>query len=103
MAEPTNNRAAIRRNICRELGMPFSQRYSNGYLTMDASSTTGKIIDSALSQKHGFWNGSWLYAPDTGDVSKIRSFDGVGHYFQLEVPLASSPSEGDKYEIHTGW
>lgn len=103
MAESTTTLQALRRAICVELKMPFFRRYSAGYSEMDASSTTSKVIDSALSQKDGFWNGSWFYNPTTGEVSLVRSFQANDNALHLEVPMAVSPSTGDDYELHSGW
>lgn len=103
MAENTKTLQQLRRAICRELKMPFFRRFPNGYAELDSGSTTLKIVDSALTQRDGFWNGSWFYAPDTGDVSLIRSFSSNDNTAYLEVPMAASPSEGDDYELHEIW
>jgi hypothetical protein len=83
--------------------MPFFLRYSNGYGDMDANSTTILVKDSALMQKDGFWNGSWFYKPATQEISLIRAFIANDRQFSLEVPMASTPSAGDDYEIHSIW
>lgn len=101
MAENTSTLAELRRKIALELQMPFARRFSNGYLDMDANSTTQKIIDATLSQRDGFWNGGWFYRPASQEVSLIRSYDAANHNFQLEVPLAATPAAGDDYEIHS--
>lgn len=101
MSENTTSLQTLRRKIALELQMPFAKRYGNGYLDMDSGSTTTKIVDSALTQRDGFWNGGWFYRVASQEVSLIRSFEAAGKSFQLEVPLASSPSAGDDYEIHS--
>jgi hypothetical protein len=103
MSESTQTLQALRRALCIEMKMPFFRRYSAGYSEIDANSTSSKIIDSSLSQKDNFWNGSWFYAPGTGEVSLIRSFQANSNSLALEVPLASTPSAGDDYEIHELW
>lgn len=103
MSESTTTLQNLRRTIAKELKMPFARRFPSGYSEVDASSTTSKIIDSALTQKDNFWNGSWLYFPSTGEVSLVRSFQANDNAVHLEVPLASTPSAGDDYELHQIW
>jgi hypothetical protein len=83
--------------------MPFFRRYSNGYLEADSGTTADKIIDTSLTQKDGFWNGSWFYGVSTQEVSAIRAFESAGNTFRLEVPTALALAAGDDYEIHSIW
>lgn len=103
MSESTTTLTALRRAICLELKMPFFRRYRLGYSEMDSGSSTSKVVDASLTQKDGFWNGSWFYKPDTEEVSLVRSFQASDNSFILEVPMASSPSAGDDYELHEIW
>jgi hypothetical protein len=101
MSEYTSSLAALRRAIASELQMPFARRFDAGTSALDASSTTSHIIDAALNQKDAFWNGSWFYHPSTQSISLIRSFSNTTKAFELETPLASTPTTGDAYEIHS--
>ena len=85
--------------------MPFFRRYTAGELTFDTTTTTSKLIDSDLTQKDGFWNGSWFYGLFAGDMSIIRAFDAANNAGQLEIPMAALPADTDTrtYEIHTMW
>lgn len=105
MSEPTNTRKTLRRAIAQELKMPFFRRYTTGELTFDTTTTTSKVIDADLTQKDSFWNGSWFYGLFAGDMSIIRSFDAANNAGQLEMPMATLPSDTDSraYEIHTAW
>jgi hypothetical protein len=103
MAEYTNTLQALRRAIAIEARMPFFRRFPSGYSEMESGSTTGKIVDSSLTQQDGFWNGGWFYSVETGEVSLIRSFQSNSNTLFLEAPLSTSPSVGDDYEIHSVW
>jgi hypothetical protein len=104
MSEPTNTRKTLRRAIASELQMPFFRRFTAGESTTDTGSTSSKIVDASLTQRDGFWNGSWNYMPGTAEQSIIRSFDAGTKAYQLETPLAAAPADtGDAYEIHTLW
>jgi hypothetical protein len=103
MAETVLNRKVLRRAVATEMSMPFFRRTSAQEGVMDASSTTTKVLDAALQQPLGYWNGHWFYGLVGGDVSLIRSFTPADHSFQLETPMAATPTTGDKYEIHSLW
>lgn len=103
MAENTITRKALRRAIAAELQMPFFRRFPAGELTIDATSTTTSIVDASLRQNDGFWNGHWFYGLVAGDTSLIRNYTFASHALALETAMASTPSAGDKYEIHTVW
>ena len=62
MAEPTVNRLTLRREICRDLGMPFFRRWPDGLQVQDTAaggtgtidgSDVGKVVDSRFTQDRG--------------------------------------------------
>jgi len=102
MAEPTKTLQQLRRAIARELEMPFFRRYTNGFLDADSGGGTQTLIDSALTQKDGFWNGAWFYRVASQEVSLILNFIAPDDTAILEVPVTTIAS-GDDYEIHNIW
>jgi hypothetical protein len=101
MAELTTTLAELRRAIARELEMPFFKRYKNGYLDAD-SGDTDELVDSQLTQKDKFWNGSWLYRVASQEASLITNFLASDDKLVLEVPITTIAA-GDDYEIHSLW
>ena len=103
MSDPTRTRKDIRRSVAKELQMPFFRRFAAGEGTVDSSSSATKIKDAMLTQADGFWSGHWFYGLVAEDLSIIRSFASNDNTFMLEVPMAATPTAGDKYEIHSIW
>lgn len=103
MSETTYTLKDLRRAVASEMQMPFFRRFPAGELAMDSGSTTETIKDASLTQPDDFWSGAWFYGLEEEDVSYIRAYQQADHRFYLETALASSPSAGDKYEIHTLW
>lgn len=101
MSEPTTSLATLRRAIAKELGMPFFQRFKNGYLDAD-SGDTDVLIDSALTQKDKFWNGAWVYRVASQEASLITNFLVSTNELSLETPITVFDA-GDDYEIHSLW
>ncbi len=105
MAEPTYARDALRREICRQLQMPFFTYFASSSI-IDASSTTLKILDASLAQRDDFWKGAWYYQIDggeAGEISKVVSFIELDNALFLQTPLTGSPSAGETYELHSGF
>ena len=100
----TVSRATLRRDICRELHMPFIRRTGTGYSTVDASPapTTTSFGDDALAQEDDHWNGQWYYNATNGDVRKIVDFRSRDNSVLFEY-AATLPVSGDTYEIHSIW
>ena len=77
MAQPTYTRAEIRKEICSRLNMRFFK-----YFEESSTSTGGNasvLVDSNLTQKADYWNGSWLYpisGSPSGDIRYIEDFGG---------------------------
>jgi len=101
MSEPTVTLATLRREVAKELEMPFFQRYKNGFLDADSGSTS-TLIDSDLTQKNKFWNGAWVYRVATQEASQVTDFNVADNKLVLEVPITAFAS-GDDYEIHSIW
>jgi hypothetical protein len=101
MAEITYTLAELRRAIAKELEMPFFKRYKNGFLDAD-SGDTDELVDSQLTQKDKYWNGSWVYRVASQEVSLITNFSTSDNKLVLEVPITTF-ANGDDYEIHNLW
>jgi len=108
MSKPTTTRSALRRAICKRLGMPFYQRYGT-VLTASTGSNTEKIVDTDLAQEDDYYNNGWVYiATDTatvnvGAIRKVDDFIAADDALLLEYPLPSAGSTGTQYEILTGF
>lgn len=101
MAESTNTLQTLRRAICKELGMPFFKKYGT-QLTVDASSTTTKPIDSDLTQADDYWTGDFFYRISSQESRQITDFAATSNTLTLEYAL-STISASDAYEIHSIW
>ncbi len=102
MGAPTITLQNLRRAVCRELRMPFFRRVGNSS-ACDASSTTTKILDTALLQKDGYWDNSFIYWIDTQTTSLISHFSANDHSLLLERSVGETPTTGDLFEIHSIW
>ena len=83
MAEPRVDRVTLRREICRDLGMPFFRRWPNGLQVQDTAaggtgttdgSDSSKVVDSRFTQERGYWKKQWLYDVKTGEERVIIAF-----------------------------
>jgi hypothetical protein len=101
MSEPTTTLQTLRRMICRELKMPFFMRYKNGYLDADSGTTT-TLVDTALTQKNGFWNNAWVYRVASQEAAWITNFTATDDTLYFETPVTTF-ALNDDYEIHNLW
>ena len=102
MAEPTYTRAAIRREIGRQLEMPFFQKFTTTS-TVDSNTTASKIIDASMTGPTGYFKNAWLYMVDgdeAGEMSRIVHFSEPENAFILQTPLTGIPTAGEQYEIY---
>jgi len=99
----TISRATLRREICRELHMPFMRKY-NGALTVDASPapTTTSIGCTSLTQEKGFWEDQWWFSINHDETRLIVDFEPASNKLTFEYP-GTLPKSGDLFEIHTIW
>lgn len=103
MTTPTITRAAIRKTICRELGMPF-YRYYNAALTADAATSgVDKLVDTDLTQPEHYWEGSWIFSPTTEEVRQVVAFESGVNMLVPDRDFTTSPSTATEYELQTGW
>lgn len=105
MAEPTTSRATLRRQICRDLQMPFFRRFSDGYLTVQASTsgTTDELRDDRLTQAHRFWKGAWFYDVSASAQRLIIDFQQDRDAMLWEFPLDNAPTAASDFEILSTW
>lgn len=101
MAEPTITLAELRRAVAAELQMPFARRFPAGFSTMDSTSSSTAVIDSALRQKDAFWDGQWFFGITTREVSLIRAYNAQARSFQVETERSGTDTE--TFEIHAIW
>jgi hypothetical protein len=81
MAEPTTTRQTIRRDVGRQLGMPFFRRFPSGIVIQDTSesglanaSDSTAIRDGRLTQKPDYWIQTWVYNATTGETRMTTDF-----------------------------
>jgi hypothetical protein len=105
MAEPTKTLTQLRRDICRELRMPFFGIFdTNSVLT--GTPTTTALFDSKLVQADDYWNGDWVFivdGPAAGDVRRITDFVASTDSILPEYAFSGTPAAGNLYEIHSRW
>lgn len=101
MAEPTNSLATLRRRICRQLRMPFFNRFASTS-TLTNVVDTANVDDTNLRQANDFWNGQWFYRIASQETRLITDFINATRRMTLEYPLGTA-TNGDTYEIHSRW
>lgn len=101
MSEPTTTLAALRRIICKELSMPFFQRYAAGHLTSDSTSTVSALVDATLGQPEDYWNRAWVYRTASQEAALILDWQAGDHKALLESPITTL--DAADYEIHSTW
>lgn len=100
MTEPTKTRAQLRRELARQLAMPFARRVGDSSTTTSGGSTSTAKDTAKLVQSVSFWEGSYYYNV-TRDASRlITAF--TTPTLTLEAAI-SAQVDGDTYEIHTIW
>ena len=81
--------------------MPFARRFTAGFTTMDSTSDSTKVVDTALRQTDKFWDGQWFYGITTGELSLIRAYNAQSRTFFLETERSGADTE--TFEIHSVW
>lgn len=108
MAEPTTDRVTLRREICRDLGMPFFRRWPSGLAVQDtATGGTGttdgsdstQVVDSRLTQRRGYWKNQWLYDVISGEERICVNFIKDQKALVPEYDFDSPPSTATTFEI----
>ena len=108
MAEPIVNRLTLRREICRDLGMPFFRRWPDGLQVQDtATGGTGtidgsdatQVVDSRFTQQRGYWKKQWLYDVISGEERQIVAFIKDKKALIPEYDFDSPPSTATTIEI----
>jgi hypothetical protein len=112
MAEPTTQRITLRREIAKDLGMPFFRRFPSGVTLQDTAtsglgsiSDAGGIRDSRFTQERDYWQNSWMYVLDTaagGNNHMMRKTVDFRKHDRTLVPefdFDSAPSTGASLEI----
>ncbi len=99
----TSTRSTLRRDICRELQMPFMRKYG-GFSVVAASPapTVSSIADNKLTQENHHWKNQWWYSVTKDEVRLITAFKADSNELVFEYP-ATLPVAGDTYEIHSIW
>lgn len=101
MSEPTSTLQELRREICKELKMPFYQRFPDGSV-MTGTPTTLKFNDANLIQQDGFWKRSWIYIVDgdaAGDSRMVTDFQASDESVYPEYAFSATPAVGAAYEL----
>ena len=106
MSEPLTSRITLRREIARDLGMPFFRRFPSG-ITVQDSATSGLsslsdsmgVRDSRFAQQPEFWKNSWLYDPTQGEQRLVTDFVRALKKLLVEFPFTAAPSTATTIEI----
>ena len=107
MAEPTNSRQTLRRDIARQIGMPFFRRFPSGIVIQDtaesglanASDSTG-IRDARLTQKPDYWIQTWVYNATTSETRLTTDFLAESNTLIPEYDWTTTPDTTHTIEIH---
>ena len=106
MAEPTVDRVTLRREIARDLGMPFFRIFPSG-ITIQDSATSGlanasdstKIKDSRFQQKADYWKNTWVYNVTTGEQRRTVDFIQDQKALMPEYNWTTTPTTAHTIEI----
>ena len=106
MAEPLTSRVTLRREIARDLGMPFFRRFPSG-ITVQDSATSGLssgsdsagIRDSRLNQPREYWKNTWIYDPVQAEQRKVIDFIRDAKKLLVEFPFTVAPTTATAIEI----
>src|SRR3990167_6446349 len=106
VSEPLTSRVTLRREIARDLGMPFFRRFPSG-ITVQDSATSGLssgsdsagIRDSRLNQPREYWKNTWIYDPVQAEQRKVIDFIRDAKKLLVEFPLTVAPTTATAIEI----
>jgi len=106
MAEPRVNRQTLRRQIARDLGMPFFKRFPNGIAVQDTATSginsatdSTAVRDSRLTQGRDYWNNGWMYDVNSGEVRLIVDFREHEKALIPEYDFTTAPDTATTIEI----
>ncbi len=111
MAEPRVDRVTLRREICRDLGMPFFRRWPSGLVVQDTATSgmnnptsVSRLVDSRFTQRRNYWNKQWIYDLSSGEERIIVDFIKdqkalIPEYDFVVAPVDSPSASASTFEI----
>lgn len=106
MPEPTTTRQALRRDICRMMGMKFPRYSANGYQAVTSQAADYIYDTTFLKQPDDYWNMSWFYAASGAALGQMRLIvdnDQIVNRIKTEYAVSPSMSAADQYELLDVW
>ncbi len=102
MAEPTTDRVTLRREIAKDLGMPFFKRFGSGIQAVASSDLDSTFFqDARLTQRRDFWKNMWLYDVSNDDFRRIADFRQEQRRLVPEFDFTATPTTASVFEIHS--